>query len=78
MLWRAVPGYLVLASVDGKVLEVEGSGADVWALLDVPATLGSVATVLAEQYGAPLDTVRADVGAFVDRLAGSGFVHVDG
>ncbi len=73
----AVPGFLVVAAVDGDVIEADGPAADIWAELAAPASVDDIAAVLAARCAAPVDTVRADVTRFVERLAAGGFVRVD-
>jgi hypothetical protein len=73
-LWRAVPGYLVLATVDGRTLEVEGPGGDVWAGLEAWTAEEDLAADLAERYGTDPSIVATDVRALLEQLHRQGYV----
>lgn len=77
-LWRAAPAYLVLGTVDGPTIEVEGPGCDVWELLTDWITEEALTVALAERYAASEPTVAADVRALLGELHGQGFVERDG
>jgi hypothetical protein len=74
IVWRAVPGFLVLADAAGDVTRAEGPAPDIWQLLAEPRTLDDVTDELAATYGAPADEVRTDVARFLVDLAERGFV----
>ncbi len=75
VLWRAAPGYLVLGSVEGDVLEIDGPGADVWANLGGWITLDALADRLAGEYHAEPDAVAGDVQRLLDQLHERAFVE---
>jgi hypothetical protein len=77
ILWRTAPSYLVLATIDGRTVEVAGSGADVWARLGSWITEDEVAAALAGQYGAEERVVSSDVLALLQELHAGGYVDRD-
>jgi hypothetical protein len=78
VLWRAVPGFLVLARSDGARLCIEGPGSEVWELLGQSTSLEAISAELAARYGAPVEEVRHDVGDLLGRLVDDGYVDADG
>ena len=77
VLWRAAPGYLVLGTVSGHTIEVEGSGADVWARLVSWITQEEVTAALVAQYGAEARVVSLDVLSLLEALGEAGYVDRD-
>lgn len=77
MLWRAAPGYLVLATVDGRTIEVGGSGGDVWSRLSVWSDGDELIADLARRYGAEERAVASDVQALLGDLHAQGYVERD-
>jgi hypothetical protein len=78
VLWRTAPGYLVLGTVDGRTLEVEGSGGEVWARLDRWIAEDQLTTELARYFGVDLGLVAAEVGSLLEELHVRGYVDRDG
>jgi len=74
-VWRAVPGYLAVATVDGRVIEVGGPGADIWRRLAAWTDEGDLVAALAREYGAPIETVAADVERLLGELRSGGYVE---
>lgn len=74
VLWRVAPNYLVLASVDGQILEIEGPGGEIWAMLDDWVTEEVLVASLASRYGAAETTVAADLVPLLARLYEVGYV----
>lgn len=74
VLWRAAPGYLVLATMDGRTLEVAGPGGDVWAGLAGWITEEELTAALARQYGAEEQVVSPDVRSLLRELHAQGYV----
>ena len=58
---------------DGPIVVLEGSAAVIWDEL-MRGGSGSIAERVADATGASLDSVRADVDAFVEQLIGLGMV----
>ena len=77
ILFRAVPGYLALAKVDGTAFEVHGPGADVWDLLDSPRPLADLVGAVAERFGVAPSVIADDVGELLADLERSGYVTHD-
>ena len=76
-LWRVAPGYLVLGTVDGRTIEVEGPGGQVWELLGHWATEEELATALAREYGSSQEIISRDVRALLGELHAQGYVDRD-
>lgn len=77
VLWRAAPGYLVLATVDGHTVEVEGSGAEVWARLVSWITQEQLTAALVGRYGPEARVVSSDVLSLLEALSEAGYVDRD-
>ena len=75
VLWRQVPGYLALATVDGRTIEVEGPGGDIWLRLAGWVTEEQLTTALARAYGADERIVADDVRALLHQLHAQGYVE---
>jgi hypothetical protein len=78
VLWRSAPSYLVLATVDGHTVEVDGPGVDVWAQLTAWISEDELTGILARRYGAEERVVSPDVRALLHQLHTAGFVERDG
>jgi hypothetical protein len=74
VVWRAAPGWLVVADPDGRIVRAEGPAPEIWDLLAEPSTVDAMAEELAERYGTAPDVVRPDVARFVADLADRGVV----
>jgi hypothetical protein len=74
VLWRTAPGYLVLADVDGRYLEVEGPGCDVWDRLNDWIAEDDLSAALAGEYGADEQLVSPDVRSLLHELHAQGYV----
>jgi hypothetical protein len=74
---EAVPidGEAVLVAPEGaSVHQLNASATLVWACLDGDATVGELATDLADGLGVPLDTMRDDVLTLVRQLGSEGLL----
>ena len=78
VLWRTAPDYLVLAAVDGRTLEVDGPGCEVWTRLAGWISEGDLTAALARHYGAEERVVSSDVRSLLEGLHGQGYVDRDG
>ncbi len=74
VVWRAAPGWLVVADPDGRIVRAEGPAPEIWDLLAEPSTVDAMAEELADRYGTTPDVVRPDVARFVADLADRGVV----
>ncbi len=74
VLWRTAPGYLVVATVDGTAVEVDGPGADIWIRLAEWITEDDLTVALARAYGADVQVVSPDVRALLRELHDHGYV----
>jgi hypothetical protein len=77
VLWRVAPRYLVLAGVEGRTIEVDGPGCDIWALLTGWTTEDELTATLARQYGAEEQIVSRDVRLLLGELHAQGYVDRD-
>jgi len=77
-LWRAAPGYLVLGHVDGRTIEVDGPGGDVWELLADWVTDEALTAALARRYGTSQEIVSRDVRSLLGERHAQGYVDRDG
>lgn len=78
VLWRTAPGYLALATVDGRTLEVTGPGRDVWDRLTGWISEEELTASLSQEYGAEDELVAADVRSLLHALHTQGYVDRDG
>jgi hypothetical protein len=77
VLWRAAPGYLALATVDGRTIEVHGPGREVWICLRDWILEEDLNDTLAGQYDADKQLVGSDVRALLTELHARGYVDRD-
>ncbi len=75
--WRVGSGALIAATASGTVIEARHPAPLVWDLLEAPVDVDELVGVLAEAFGAPVATVRADVLAFIDQLGAVGLVELE-
>ena len=66
---------LVILPERGKFVVLNGTGADVFRLVDGQRTLEEIAAALSERYGVPLEQARADVLPFAEELLDQGVVR---
>lgn len=78
VLWRRAPGYLVLARVDGPVVEAYGPAGDAWAALAEWTTEDELTTALATAYAADPQVVAADLRTLLAQLDRQGLVERQG
>ena len=78
VLWRTAPGYLALATVDGRTVEVGGAGAEIWVRLADWTTEEDLTATLARAYGAELQVVSPDVRSLLHELHAQGYVDRSG
>lgn len=75
-VFRNTGTYVVVASVDGRCLELAGSAAMIWMAIPGPTEPPTSAAVLAEnlsrEHDVALDVVAADVALVIDALEKAG------
>jgi 4-diphosphocytidyl-2C-methyl-D-erythritol kinase len=72
---RESQGELVVVLPEkGKFIVLNGTGAEVFQLMDGQRTLEEIATAVSEQYEAPLEQVQADVLTLAKKLLDRGVV----
>ena len=74
VLWRAVPDHLVLATVDGDILEVDGSAAEVWKRLASWVDDTDLTHALAHDFAVDERVVSSDLQALLHQLHARGYV----
>lgn len=74
--WRIGSGTLIAATASGEVIEAHQPAPLVWELLETPIEVDDLAALLADAFGAPVATVRADVIGFLERLSHVGLVEM--
>lgn len=78
VLWRAVPGYLALATPEGRTLEVGGAAHEVWTRLADWVGEDALAGDLAVRYSAEERDIARDVQSLLHHLHAEGFVEHSG
>jgi hypothetical protein len=76
-LWRVAPDYLVLGTVDGRTIEVNGPGCDVWELLAGWVGDEELTATLGRRYGIGEEIVSRDVRSLLEELHTQGYVDRD-
>jgi hypothetical protein len=78
VLFRRLPDSIVLLAVDGDgpPTVLEGTGEELWDLLDRPRTLGELAGELADRHRADPEVVANDLRAALDDLRDRGLVEM--
>jgi hypothetical protein len=75
VLWRAVPGYLVLATLDGRVTEATGPAGEAWRRLEQWTEEAQLTKELSRQFGADEVAVARDLRTLLHQLDEQGLVH---
>jgi len=72
-----VDGVTVLMNVgNGKYYRLDEIGTRIWALIEKPATVGTVCDRLVQEYQVERATCEADVMALLDGLLDSSLINV--
>lgn len=75
VLSQRVPDALVLLDAKGgSYFSLDEVGARVWELCDGSRSVADVVTLLADEFDAPIDTIRADVLELLEELASESLV----
>lgn len=75
VLWRVIPGCLLLAKADGAVTEIHGPVREVWELLAQPVDERRLVDLVAERFAADRATVEPELRALLAELVQRGFVR---
>lgn len=59
---------IVINTATGRYYDLEGSGADIWALLADGISVSEAAAILAGRYDVEHDEAAADISSFIERL----------
>jgi hypothetical protein len=75
-LFRSTPGFVVVASASGNVVEIGGSGAAIWAALpepgEPPVEFGDLLTQLVAMHGITREVAERDATAVLQSLESIG------
>jgi hypothetical protein len=75
-LWRTAPGYLAVAAVDGRSVQMGGPAAAIWRSLpgpdEEPIAVSAVVAQLATEYEVSPTTVERDAMRVLDALEAMG------
>lgn len=75
LLTASVDGGVLMMSAElGRYFNLNPVAGRIWELLAEPLTIDALVERLGEEYDAPLDTIRAEAGAFLDRMDGEGLL----
>lgn len=77
LLWRAAPGHLVVATVDGDVHQAHGAAPEIWNRIARPVPIGELVEALAASYELDAEQIRTDVIGFLGGLVAAGLLEVD-
>lgn len=67
---------VMLNLTDGTYYGLEGTGSDIWALLQTPITVDELCRSITAAYDVELDRCRQDVGALLRDLVDRGLVEL--
>ncbi|HEY6869887.1 MAG TPA: PqqD family protein [Novosphingobium sp.] len=59
---------------DGDFFSLEGTGRAIWQAIDGTRNREGIVALLADRFDSPTEAIDADVGRFLDDLAGAGLV----
>jgi coenzyme PQQ synthesis protein D (PqqD) len=71
---RAGDSAVLLDPSGGEYFSLSEVGARIWELCDGSATVDEIVERIADEYDAPLDTIRADTTRLLDELAAEGLL----
>ncbi len=74
VLWRRVIDGAVLMQLSGESVTLSSSGATLWELLDTPLEETTLVARAAGIYDVAPASIAPDVRAFLDDLAGQGYL----
>lgn len=69
-------GAVLLDLRQGRYYSLNGVGAEIWSQIESGRSVPEIESHLEGTFGAPRDTVRADVAAFLDDLSRKKLVDV--
>lgn len=72
---KTAQGQVLLRVHDGSYYDLNEVGARIWELCDGTHTIDQIAIVIAEEFEAPIDQIRADVAELLDDLGREGLVE---
>jgi hypothetical protein len=81
---RRIAGETIVVPVSSHVGHLDSIytfnevGSRVWTLLERPASVGTIAAILAEEYDATADDIAGDIAELVDALLESGLIRIVG
>jgi hypothetical protein len=76
-LWRTtLSGVIILDKQSECPFRLNGTGADVWALLDQPRTLATLANELSDRFGSPVEQVSEAVEPLLTQLLSARAIEI--
>lgn len=69
---------VILDPVADRYVRLNRTGTSLWEALERPSTVGELAARLEREFGIDAECARADVAAFVDRLAERDLIYLGG
>lgn len=78
---RRIAGETIVVPVSSHVGDLDSIytfnevGSRVWTLLEQPASVETIAAVLADEYEAPAEQIAADVAELLEALQERGLIH---
>ena len=69
-------GAVLLDLRQGKYYSLNGVGAEIWSQIEAGSSVSEIETHLNVSFGAPVETVRGDVAAFLQDLQGKQLIDV--
>ncbi len=78
VLWRSIPGYLIVATLDDVVHEAAGPAPEIWQAIERPTAIGELVSLLAQEYAVAPGQISSDVVEFLSELVAAGAVEALG
>lgn len=74
VLWRTAPGFLALTTVDGRTVEVDGPGCDIWGYIEDWITEEELVARLSRHYDTEEQVVSPGTQRLLGQLHEQGYV----
>ncbi len=78
VMFREIAGESVLLNLDSETyFGLDETGTAMWTVLVTAPSVGAAFDTLAEEYEVEPETLRADLAAFIERLAEAGLIAIE-